>query len=136
MSSYPTLIGQSSSVKTSGGSQDNPQRELCEFLTSLDNYTPTVPDAVTKYYLQKIGVSVDDPRVAKLVSLAADKFLAETIHETRQNALLRSHSIKSGKRKLEAGDVLEQEDLEIALAEQGIRLKRKRDGQKQREQTA
>jgi transcription initiation factor TFIID subunit 10 len=104
------------------------QEELCDFYCALESYCPTVPECVVSYYLRKSGVSVEDPRIAKLVSLAADKFLAETIHETRQISLLRSHATRSNKRKVEAGDVLEQEDLERALAQQKICLKRKKDG--------
>ncbi len=46
--------------------------------------------------MQKGGVSVHDPRMTKMLSLAADYFLAKTIHEARQLSLLRTQSGSGG----------------------------------------
>eukprot|EP00596_Hydrurales_sp_CCMP1899_P001475 CAMPEP_0119037772 /NCGR_PEP_ID=MMETSP1177-20130426/6270_1 /TAXON_ID=2985 /ORGANISM="Ochromonas sp, Strain CCMP1899" /LENGTH=120 /DNA_ID=CAMNT_0006999437 /DNA_START=17 /DNA_END=379 /DNA_ORIENTATION=+ len=116
-------MASSSGVKSSSGTQE----DLCDFYTALDVYTPTIPEAVTKHYMQKSGVMIADERIVKLISLAADKFLSETIHEARQMSLLRKQGLKQAKRKLaDTGDTLEIEDLERCLQQQEIALKRKK----------
>lgn len=103
------------------------QEDLCDFYSALDVYTPTIPEAVTKHYMQKTGVTVADPRMVKLISLAADKFLSETIHEARQMSLLRKQGLKQAKRKVaDTGDTLDLEDLERCLTQQEIALKRRK----------
>lgn len=37
--------------------------ELATFLTTLDDYTPTIPDSVTAYFLQRSGVDTTDQRM-------------------------------------------------------------------------
>ena len=119
-------------MSSSSGSKKVPkiketQEDLCDFYTALDVYTPTIPEAVTKHYMQKSGIMVADPRMVKLISLAADKFLSETIHEARQMSLLRKQGLKHAKRKVaDTGDMLEMEDLERCLGQQEIVLKRKK----------
>jgi transcription initiation factor TFIID subunit 10 len=111
-SSSSSAAGQS--AKASG------QEEINDLLIALDSYTPTIPEAITKHYMHKSGIAVIDPRMAKLVSLAADKFLSETIHETKQMGTLRRQGLKhTMKRKVaETSDNLEIEDLERYLSNQ------------------
>lgn len=101
--------------------------ELCCFLKDLDNYKPTVPEAVTQYYVEKCGVTVLDPRILTLISLAADKFIAETIHEAKEQSLLKR---KNRKRKsdlpVESIDIT---DLEGGLAQFNISWRRSRQSQ-------
>jgi hypothetical protein len=59
------------------------------FLVNLDDYAPTIPEAVTKFYMQKAGCEAEEERLVKLVSLAADHFLAKTVYEAKQVTLLR-----------------------------------------------
>ena len=119
-------MSSSSSVKKNSNGKES-HEDLCDFYTALDVYTPTIPEAVTKHYMQKSGIMAADPRIVKLVSLAADKFLSETIHEARQMSLLRKQGLKQAKRKTaDSGDVLEIEDLERCLGQQKIILKRKK----------
>ena len=47
--------------------------------------------------MQKGGVEAGDPRMVKLLSLAADHFLAKTIYEARQMSLLRTQIGPSSK---------------------------------------
>jgi transcription initiation factor TFIID subunit 10 len=117
----------SSSTAKKSAKVKETQEDLCDFYSALDVYTPTIPEAVTKYYMQKSGVTVTDPRMVKLISLAADKFLSETIHGTKQMSLLRNQGLKQAKRKtVDTEGLLEMEDLERCLAEQRIILKRKK----------
>ena len=78
--------------------------------------------------MHKSGIACIDPRMAKLVSLAADKFLSETIHEATQIGILRKQGLKTtttSKRKAaDTSDLLELEDLERYLSNQRINLKR------------
>jgi transcription initiation factor TFIID subunit 10 len=83
----------SSAVAVSSGSV---KADISSFLDKLDSYSPTIPVEVTAFHLSKSGVNAVDKRIPKLVSLAADKFLAEVIYEAKQTTLLKS---KSGKLK-------------------------------------
>jgi transcription initiation factor TFIID subunit 10 len=98
--------------------------ELSDFLSSLDNYSSTIPEAVVKYQLQTGGLEVNDNRICKLVSLAADKFLTDIIYESKQISLLRQQASK-GKRKIEMSETLEVEDLQGSLAQIKIFLRNK-----------
>ena len=55
----------SSSAKKSAKVKET-QEDLCDFYSALDVYTPTIPEAVTKYYMQKSGITVADPRMVIL----------------------------------------------------------------------
>lgn len=107
---------------------------LNNFLTNLDEYSPTVPEAVTEFYMNKGGVEAGDPRMVKFISLAADHFLAKTVYESRQVCLLRQEntattSKKTQKRKMaevanKTEDTFQEEDLDRALIAAGVRVHR------------
>jgi transcription initiation factor TFIID subunit 10 len=121
-----------------GQSQGQPQQQgsivslkhwnadLSDFLLSLDNYHPTVPDSVVQYHLSKSGVNVKDPRISRLVALAADKFLAEIIFESKQSAILKKRNKGKDKRKLEEiSECLQLSDLSQALQAKRISISRR-----------
>lgn len=99
----------------------NHSSELNEFLKSLKNYTPTLPDPVSKFYLERNGLAVKDDAMARFVSLAADKLMCDIIYGAKQRAMLR-------KRAGTAVDstVLEVEDLEASLTELKVFSRRKK----------
>jgi transcription initiation factor TFIID subunit 10 len=95
------------------------ERELGDFLTALDKYSPTLPEPVTRHYLQKGGAGTSDERLVKLISLAADRFIATAIVD----ACAYQHARLGGP----GGDFaapapLELCDLAAALKERGIAL--------------
>jgi transcription initiation factor TFIID subunit 10 len=100
--------------------------DISTFVKSLDNYSPTLPTEVSNYYLSKTGVSVQDERVLKLVSLATDKFMADIIFDAKQFSVLRQKSQRKDlKRKAqESADTLEFQDLVRSLKMRGISIRR------------
>lgn len=95
------------------------------FLLMLDEYKPTIPEAVSQYYLEKSGVTVEDQRIAKFVSLAADQFLSEIIHDATQLGKLQKQGAKT-KRKQDTLEMLELADVEGSLAKRNIYLRRRK----------
>lgn len=101
---------------------------LNDFILALDAYEPTIPVEVTAYYMKSVGVSSEgDPRIVKLLSLAADKFLAETIHEAKQAHDLRALSGRKRHAAEGAEEVhLAMEDIERSYFAQGIHQRREK----------
>lgn len=62
---------------------DDPQATAAaeELLRAMESYQPIVPDAVTQYYLGLSGYQCNDPRVTRLASLAAHKFVADLTND-------------------------------------------------------
>ncbi|KAL2069636.1 hypothetical protein VTL71DRAFT_14315 [Oculimacula yallundae] len=66
---------------------------LKDFLTKMDDYAPIIPDAVTNYYLTKAGLPPPpqtDPRLARLLALATQKFIADIAADAYQYSRIRS----------------------------------------------
>jgi transcription initiation factor TFIID subunit 10 len=101
--------------------------ELSDFLSAVDGYSPTVPLEAVQYYLSKAGVSAEDERVAKVVALATDRFLAKIVEEAKQSAKLRNaKNLKNPrKRKTDTTDLLENADISRSLANHRVHLRRK-----------
>ncbi|OLN93281.1 Transcription initiation factor TFIID subunit 10 [Colletotrichum chlorophyti] len=66
---------------------------LREFLTKMDDYAPIIPDAVTNYYMTKAGLPPPpqtDPRLARLLALATQKFIADISADAYQYSRIRA----------------------------------------------
>ncbi|KAK3185981.1 hypothetical protein K4F52_005204 [Lecanicillium sp. MT-2017a] len=66
---------------------------LREFLNKIDDFAPIVPDAVTHYYMTKAGLPPPpqtDPRLARLLALATQKFIADIAADAYQYSRIRA----------------------------------------------
>ncbi|KMS99384.1 hypothetical protein BVRB_2g045080 [Beta vulgaris subsp. vulgaris] len=111
--------------QTSDGRHDD-DAALSEFLASLMDYTPTIPDELVEHYLAKSGFQCPDVRLIRLVAVATQKFISEVATDALQHCKARQSSVVKDKRdKLQKDKrlVLTMEDLSRALKEYGVNLK-------------
>ncbi|XP_078441318.1 transcription initiation factor TFIID subunit 10-like [Wolffia australiana] len=109
-----------------GDSRHEDDASLTEFLASLMDYTPTIPDELAEHYLSRSGFQCPDMRLTRLVAVATQKFIAEVASDALQHCKARQTSIIKDKRDKQQKDkrlVLSMEDLSKALREYGINLK-------------
>eukprot|EP00048_Salpingoeca_helianthica_P024219 m.30650 g.30650 ORF g.30650 m.30650 type:complete len:176 (-) comp9255_c0_seq1:114-641(-) len=90
--------------------------DLRILLESMDDFVPTIPDAVTTHYLRRSGFNTSDPRVIRLITLAAQKFITDVAQDAFQHC---KHNRKASKEK---DLVLTTADLSAALKEHGINI--------------
>lgn len=50
--------------------------ELNRFTKTLDEFTPVIPETVTKFYMRQNGLKTEDERVVKLISASVQKFMS------------------------------------------------------------
>ncbi|GAB4833079.1 Transcription initiation factor TFIID subunit 10 [Ancistrocladus abbreviatus] len=99
---------------------------LSEFLASLMDYTPTIPDELVEHYMAKSGFQSPDARLIRLVAVATQKFIAEVATDALQHCKARQSSVVKDKRDKQQKDkrlILTMEDLSKALREYGVNLK-------------
>ncbi|XP_055545188.1 transcription initiation factor TFIID subunit 10-like [Wyeomyia smithii] len=116
-------------------SEDRTQGQiLSDFLVQLEDYTPTIPDAVTSYYLNSAGFEASDPRIVRLISIAAQKFISDVANDALQHCKTRtsnapntSHGSSKNQNAKLAKDrkyTLTMEDLQPALNDYGITVRK------------
>ncbi|KXJ73700.1 transcription initiation factor TFIID subunit 10 [Aedes albopictus] len=125
----------SSAVTSSDGSEDRTQGQiLSDFLVQLEDYVPTIPDAVTSYYLNTAGFEASDPRIVRLISIAAQKFISDVANDALQHCKTRTSNAPSsghGSSKNQQAKLskdrkytLTMEDLQPALNDYGITVRK------------
>ncbi|XP_073361771.1 transcription initiation factor TFIID subunit 10 isoform X2 [Aegilops tauschii subsp. strangulata] len=69
-----------------GGSDGRHDDEavLTEFLSSLMDYNPTIPDELVEHYLGRSGFHCPDLRLTRLVAVAAQKFISDIASDSLQ----------------------------------------------------
>ncbi|CAI5647086.1 unnamed protein product [Oreochromis niloticus] len=98
---------------------------LADFLMQLEEYTPTIPDAVTGYYLNRAGFEASDPRIIRLISLASQKFISDIANDALQYCKMKGTASGSSRSKTKDKKyTLTMEDLTPALAEYGVNVKK------------
>lgn len=98
---------------------------LSDFLMQLEDYTPTIPDAVTGYYLNRAGFEASDPRIIRLISLASQKFISDIANDALQYCKMKGTAATSSRNKAKDKKyTLTMEDLQPALSEYGVNVKK------------
>ncbi|GMH32742.1 hypothetical protein BSKO_00576 [Bryopsis sp. KO-2023] len=98
---------------------------LMDFLDSLEEFQPTIPDELVQHYARESGCHLRDPKMIRMVGLATQKFMAELLHETLQVSRLRDHLSAARQKDIGFNSKdrrrhLLQEELVKALRECGI----------------
>eukprot|EP01102_Stenamoeba_stenopodia_P013802 TRINITY_DN4524_c0_g1_i2.p1 TRINITY_DN4524_c0_g1~~TRINITY_DN4524_c0_g1_i2.p1 ORF type:complete len:209 (-),score=65.99 TRINITY_DN4524_c0_g1_i2:106-732(-) len=98
------------------------------FLKSMEEFTPTIPDEVTNYFLQKTGFNCPDLRTKRVIALATQKFISEIANDAMQHCKIRQQNStvrdRASSRSKDKKLVLTIEDLSSSLKEYGIALKK------------
>lgn len=71
-------------------------KNICDLIDQLEDYVPTVPDALTAYYLNTAGFSEVDERIIRVISVTAQKFISDIANDALQHCKSRSNSQHSG----------------------------------------
>ncbi|KAG9151921.1 hypothetical protein Leryth_002192 [Lithospermum erythrorhizon] len=99
---------------------------LSDFLASLMDYTPTIPDELVEHYLAKSGFQCPDVRLIRLVAVATQKFISDVATDALQQCKARQSAVVKDKRDKQQKDkrlILTMEDLSRALREYGVNVK-------------
>jgi transcription initiation factor TFIID subunit 10 len=112
-------------ASSSGGSSNS--KDFNQFLGALEEYNPTFPENLTRYYMERAGFAIKDDRILKLVSLAADKVMSEVVYEAKQVSSLRLQGNKTAKRRSDRpADSLDADDLEASLSQFRVYIRKKK----------
>ncbi len=64
------------------------------FLTEFDNYNTKISEEIVSLITKETGLITDDPRVNKLISLAAQKFIEEIAASTADSIISKKNNNK------------------------------------------
>jgi transcription initiation factor TFIID subunit 10 len=91
----------------------------------LEAFTPLIPDPVLDFCFVKAGLEISDPKVKKLVSLIAQKFITDVATSCYQyHKIVQRATMKEKKGPKERKLTLTLSDVEHALKEVGINISR------------
>ncbi|XP_066379146.1 transcription initiation factor TFIID subunit 10-like isoform X2 [Miscanthus floridulus] len=92
--------GMGPGVGGGGDGRHDDEAALTEFLSSLMDYTPTIPDELVEHYLGHSGFHCPDLRLTRLVAVATQKFLSDIASDSLQHCKARvAAPIKDNKSK-------------------------------------
>ena len=112
-------------ASTSSGTAAAAGPPIADLMTQLEDYSPTIPDAVTQHFLSTAGFETNDPRIVKLVSLASQKFISDIANDALQHCKMRNAAGQAANKKgKDRKHTMTTEDLSQALSDQGITLKK------------
>lgn len=104
---------------------------LSDFLMQLEDYSSTIPDSVTSHYLNTAGFEASDPRIVRLISIAAQKFISDVANDALQHCKTRTNNApnsggatKNQKLSKDRKYTLTMEDLTPALGDYGITVRK------------
>ncbi|CAF0970435.1 unnamed protein product [Rotaria sordida] len=107
------------------------EEDLNKFTSTLDQFTPAIPEIVTKYYMRLCGLQTDDDRVVKLlsVSVPAATAAAANVQPSTTEATItttdQSTNAASGRKPIAStNQTLTLNDLTHVLEEYGINVKK------------
>ncbi|GFU90944.1 transcription initiation factor TFIID subunit 10 [Trichonephila clavipes] len=115
----PLVFSQSDTSSTT----NKTKQSLSEFVSQLDNYTSTIPDPVAAHYMRSAGFSSNDPKIIKLISIAAQKFLSDIASDSLEQCKMKNAE-QTKKTTKDKKYVLTMEDLTTSLEEYGISVKK------------
>ncbi|CAF3255805.1 unnamed protein product [Rotaria sp. Silwood2] len=83
------------SIEDSSSSSDETlvdEEDINKFTSTLDQFTPAIPETVTRYYMRQCGIQTDNDRVVKLLSVSVQKFMTDIINDCFQLHKIREKS--------------------------------------------
>lgn len=100
------------------------ERQLADLISLMDTYRPVIPDTVTDYYLSEAGFQTSDPRIKRLLALAAQKFIADVAADAYRFARVRPQTAASRRNGKDKRTILTNDDLASALGEYGVNVRK------------
>ncbi|KJE93385.1 hypothetical protein CAOG_04178 [Capsaspora owczarzaki ATCC 30864] len=92
---------------------------LVELMRDLGNFTPAIPDVVVQYYLARGGFNTSDPKLLRIVALAAQKFVTDVANDAANHSQIRTERRGNRERRNIAS-----EDVAAALRRYGVDVRK------------
>lgn len=83
----------------------------------INEFNSTIPESVIQYFLNISGMQTSDPKIIKLIGVAAQKFIHDIVSDALQHSKLK-------KKPKDKKNTLTLEDLSAALSQIGIEVRR------------